>query len=292
MRQECRISIITVNYNGLNETCSMLDSIASVGNTMEVIVVDNASFADEATEIEKRYPWVRVIRNSVNSGFAGGNNVGIREAHGRYLFLVNNDTVFDPTGLSALADRMDKSPQTAIISPKLRFYYGERHIQFSGYTPLSRLTLRNRAIGFGESDNGQYDTPHSTPYAHGAAMLVSREAIGCVGMLPECYFLYYEELDWSLMMRRKGYDIIYDPVLTVFHKESATTGSDSPLRTYYITRNRFLFARRNVGKLVRWGTYAYLSCLVLPRDIFSHVVHRRWDLARSCVKGFFDFILL
>ena len=110
MRQECRISIITVNYNGLNETCSMLDSIASVGNTMEVIVVDNASFADEATEIEKRYPWVRVIRNSVNSGFAGGNNVGIREAHGRYLFLVNNDTVFDPTGLSALADRMDKSP--------------------------------------------------------------------------------------------------------------------------------------------------------------------------------------
>ena len=123
-------------------------------------------------------------------------------------------------------------------------------------------------------------------------MLVRREAIGCVGMLPECYFLYYEELDWSLMMRRKGYDIIYDPVLTVFHKESATTGSDSPLRTYYITRNRFLFARRNVGKLVRWGTYAYLSCLVLPRDIFSHVVHRRWDLARSCVKGFFDFILL
>jgi GT2 family glycosyltransferase len=113
----------------------------------------------------------------------------------------------------------------------MRFEWGNHPIQFAGYTPLSSITIRNRAIGCGEEDKGQYDTPHPTPYAHGAAMMVKREAIEKVGLMPECYFLYYEELDWSMMMTRAGYDIWYEPACTIFHKESQSTGQNSPLRT-------------------------------------------------------------
>lgn len=291
MRQECSLSVITVNYNGLADTCSLLDSITPCDSSMEVIVVDNASRNGEANTIEKRYPTVRVVKSEENLGFAGGNNLGINVAQGRYLFLVNNDTVFNPKELKWLIESLDHSPKTAIVCPKIRFFHGERMIQFAGYTPLSKITLRNKGIGYAETDNGQYDEAHATPYAHGAAMLVRREAIDDVGMMPECYFLYYEELDWSVMMRRKGYDIWYDPRCTIFHKESQSTGVDSPLKTYYLCRNRLLFAKRNVSYPTLAATYAYLVCVAF-KDMLKHGMRGRTDLARATYKGLIDFIRL
>ena len=291
MRQECSLSIITVNYNGLADTCSLLDAITPCDHSTEVIVVDNASRNGEANTIEKRYPTVRVVKSEENLGFAGGNNLGINVAQGRYLFLVNNDTVFNPKELKWLIESLDHSPKTAIVCPKIRFFHGERMIQFAGYTPLSKITLRNKGMGYAETDNGQYDEAHATPYAHGAAMLVRREAIDDVGMMPECYFLYYEELDWSVMMRRKGYDIWYDPRCTIFHKESQSTGVDSPLKTYYLCRNRLLFAKRNVSYPTLAATYAYLVCVAF-KDMLKHGMRGRTDLARATYKGLIDFIRL
>ena len=89
MQNECKLSIITVNYNGLKDTCELIDSIP-FNDSIEVIVVDNASIQDEATSIQKKYPKVRVIRSEKNLGFAGGNNLGIKAAIGKYIFLVNN----------------------------------------------------------------------------------------------------------------------------------------------------------------------------------------------------------
>lgn len=94
--------------------------------------------------------------------------------------------------------------------------------------PLSTITIRNRAIGFGEEDHEQYDTAHPTPYGHGAAMMLKHEVIERAGMMPECFFLYYEEIDWSITITNAGYRIWYEPLLTVFHKESRSTGSKQP----------------------------------------------------------------
>ena len=93
MHQECKLSIITINYNGLKDTCELLGTLPLEDNSLEVIVVDNASKEDEASIIEQRYPTVTVIRSPQNFGFAGGNNLGIKAAHGRYMFFLNNDTV-------------------------------------------------------------------------------------------------------------------------------------------------------------------------------------------------------
>lgn len=195
---------------------------------MEVIVVDNASKEDEASIISERYHQVKVIRSEQNLGFAGGNNLGIKEAKGRYILLINNDTYFIEFNIHALIERFESSDKIGIVCPKLRFAWGNNPIQFAGYTPLSNITVRNQAIGFDEEDKGQYDIAHSTPYAHGAAMLIKREAIEKVGLMPECFFLYYEEIDWSMMFTRAGYEIWYDPACTVYHKESQTTGQNSP----------------------------------------------------------------
>jgi len=291
-------SIITINYNGVNDTCGLIETLPLDDTSIEVIVVDNASENDEATLIEQRYPQIKVIRSTQNLGFAGGNNLGIQAAHGKYLFFLNNDTLLRGEGLEMsserllqpLIDRLESSKKIGMVCPKIRFAWGSHPIQYAGYTPLSRITMRNCSIGFGETDNGHYNTAHPTPYAHGAAMMVKREVIDKAGMMPECYFLYYEELDWSMMIRHTGYDIWYEPAITVLHKESQSTGQSSPLRTYYITRNRLLFVRRNNKDLSRYLSYVYLIGIVAVKDILKFTVQRRLDLAQATMKGIHHFL--
>ena len=283
------ISIITINYNGLEDTCALIESIPFNDN-MEVIVVDNASKNLEAEAITKRYPQVKVIKSDKNLGFAGGNNLGIIAAQGKYLLLINNDTVFKDFNIQVLIDRMESSSTIGIVCPKIRFTWANNPIQYTGYTPLSRITVRNRAIGFGENDHGQYDTAHPTPYAHGAAMLIRRDAIDKVGLMPDCYFLYYEELDWSMMFTRAGYQIWYEPTCTIYHKESQATGQNSPLRTYYLTRNRLLLVRRNPQSFNKPLAYLYLIGIVAVRDILKYTFMRRLDLVKTIFRALGHFI--
>ena len=295
MKIEKELSIITINYNGLKDTCELLGTLPLEDDSIEVIVVDNASKQDEATQIEQRYPQIKVIRSRENLGFAGGNNLGIQAAQGKYLFFLNNDTLLRCKKEDVickmflpLIERLESSPKIGMVSPKIKFSWGENLIQFAGYTPLSKITMRNRSIGFGEADSGQYDTPHPTPYAHGAAMMIKREVVDKAGLMPECYFLYYEELDWSMMIRRAGFDISYEPACTVFHKESQTTGQNSPLRTYYVTRNRLVFAKRNIARPHRYLTYLYLIGAVAIRDLLKYLLQLRPNLAKATLKGLRD----
>lgn len=303
MTEEKIISIITINYNGLKDTCELMDTLPLDDTSIEVIVVDNASRQDEATIIQQRYPQVKVIRSKENLGFAGGNNLGIETSCGKYLYFINNDTLLSLQGnavanpkhgmqaeLRSLVERLESDPQIGMVCPKIRFTWGDNLIQFAGYTPLSRVTLRNNAIGFNESDYGQYDTAHPTPYGHGAAMMVRREAIDKAGMMPTCFFLYYEELDWSMMIRRAGYTIWYEPTSTIYHKESQTTGQASPLRTYYITRNRLFFVQRNSPLPWRYLSYLYLIFVAGLKAILKDLLTKRSDLARATLRGLWHFI--
>ena len=296
MHRECELSIITINYNGLADTCALIDTIPFNDESLEVIVVDNASKGDDASIIEQRYPSVIVIRSKQNLGFAGGNNLGIQAAHGKYLFFINNDTIFRGEKLEvrgefeALINKLKSSDTVGAVCPKIRFAWGNNPIQYAGYTPLSSITMRNRSIGFGEEDHGQYNSSHPTPYAHGAAMMVKREAIERAGLMPECFFLYYEELDWSMMIRRAGYDIWYEPACTIYHKESRSTGQNSPLRTYYITRNRLLFVKRNNSIPARWLSYAYLIGIVSSKDCLKFLIKQQPELAKATLRGVYHFI--
>ena len=283
------VSIITINYNGLEDTCALIETIPFSEN-MEVIVVDNASKNQEADTIAQRYPQIMVIRSDRNLGFAGGNNLGIQAAQGKYLFLINNDTVFKEFNIQALIDRIESSPNIGIVCPKIRFAWGKNPIQFAGYSQLSRISVRNHAIGFNEEDCGQHETPHPTPYAHGAAMLIRRDAIEKIGLIPECYFLYYEELDWSMMFTRAGYQIWFEPNCTIYHKESQTTGQNSPLRTYYLTRNRLLLVHRNPHEFNTTLAYIYLYGIVAPRDIVKYTITARFNLLKATIRALYHFI--
>lgn len=287
------ISVVTVNYNGWELTSALIRSLeCHVHTPLEVIVVDNGSRMDEAALLCARHPHIRAIRSHRNLGFAGGNNLGIAAASGQYLLLLNNDTEVEQDTLHLLAERLDREPELGAVCPKIRFFDPPRSVQFAGYTPLTPVTLRNALIGFGEPDDGRWDTPCETPYAHGAAMMVRREAILKAGAMPEMYFLYYEELDWSQRITDAGYRIGYEPRCTVFHKESRTTGPASPLKTYYLTRNRLLFARRNRRGAARRLSVLYQTAVALPKSVVLNLLHGRSDLAGAALRGARDYFHL
>jgi GT2 family glycosyltransferase len=122
---KAKISIITINYNGFNDTCELIETLPLEDEALEVIVVDNASKADEATLIKQRFPLVTVIRSEKNLGFAGGNNIGIKVAKGDYLLFLNNDTELkEDWNTNALIQRMQSNEHIGMVCPKIRFAWG------------------------------------------------------------------------------------------------------------------------------------------------------------------------
>jgi GT2 family glycosyltransferase len=263
------ISIITVNYNQAKVTCELLESLRSITyKNIEIIVVDNAS-KEEATIIKIQYPEIKLILSDKNLGFAGGNNLGLNIAKGKYILFINNDVEVEPNFLEPLLKRLTHLDTTAAVSPKIKYFSTSSTIQYAGSYAVNPYTLRNTHIGTGEIDNGQYNEPRSTSYAHGACMLVKKSVIDIIGSMNEQFFLYYEEQDWCERMNRNGYHIFYVPQSVVLHKESISTGKNSSLKTYYLSRNRILFARRNFKGLQFIISMLYLTFISIPKNIIS-----------------------
>lgn len=267
------VSIIAVNFNQTAVTAAFLDSVRRLRYpATEVVLVDNGSAEPPGAWLQEHYPEVRYLETGRNLGFAGGNNVGIRAARGEYYLLVNNDTELAEDVVERLLASFEASEGVGMVCPLLLYHEPAGVIQYAGYTPLHPLTARNRTIGQFEPDKGQYATLRETPFAHGAAMFTSRAVLDKVGLMAEDYFLYYEELDWSARIRKAGYRILVEPNARVVHKESVSVGKDSPLKTYFMTRNRMLYMRRHAPWWSRIGFMAYWFAVASPIHVFRYAV--------------------
>ncbi|GAB4025304.1 glycosyltransferase family 2 protein [Spirosoma gilvum] len=286
--QAC-VSIITINYNQAEITRQFLES----ANTLtypnyELIVVDNASAQPLDAVIDStQYPHLRIVRSEENLGFTGGNNLGIQLAKGDFFFIVNNDTELSPAILDELLKPFAENEQVGVTCPKIRFFDAPQLVQYAGYNPINMFTGQTTAIGFKQKDDGQFDKPHSTYFAHGCAMMVSRNVVEKVGRFAERFFLYYEELDWSQRIRNAGYLIYYQPSASILHKESVSVGQNSPLRTYYLTRNRILFMRRHCSAFQRMVFFLFFSAFVFPKHVGTYLILGRLQHAKAFINGAF-----
>lgn len=282
------VSIVTINYNTSSVTCELLASIGKNSYpNVEVIVVDNASVEDPTAALLTVYPAAKVIRSATNKGFAGGNNLGIMAATGEYIFLVNNDTEFTDGLIEGLLEVFHAHPDAGMVSPKFHYFFHKGIIEYAGYQSVDVFTGRNSMIGCKEPDQGQYDQISATNYAHGGGMMTKAAVMKEVGLMPEVYFLYYEEFDWCEQFKRKGYKIYYQYKSLIYHKESMSTGKNSPLKTYYLTRNRILFMRRNVALPNRIIFLLYLALFTIPKNTLQFLLKRE----RAHLKAFWKGIM-
>ena len=189
--------------------------------------------------------------------------------------------------LKTLVKRFQSRKKTGLVSPKIKYEHHPDIIQYAGYTPMHPIRISNNLIGVNQKDEGQYDEPSPTAYAHGACMLTSRKVIEKVGMMTEIYFLFYEEIDWSIQIKRAGYEIWYEPGACVLHKESMTAKRGTPLRLYYLTRSRLLFTRRNSIFYLKTVALLYQLSIVIPKNIILYSIHGDKNMLSSFIKGSF-----
>lgn len=276
------VSIITINYNESEVTLDLLQSIRGLTYpNYEIIVVDNASPNDNPDSIKEKYPEVNLIKSKENLGFAGGNNLGVKQAKGDYLLFINNDTIVPKGFIEPLVETLQEDKTIGMVSPKIKFHWDPTLIQYAGYTPMSHWTIRNNSIGYHQKDDGDFDKAGETQSIHGAAMMVPKIVVENVGMMTEIYFLYYEEHDWAEMVKRAGYKIYYQPKSHILHKESVSTGKFSPLKTYYISRNRILFARRNFKPFQLFISLLFQCFVSIPKNTLMFIIKREFEHLRA-----------
>ena len=283
-----KVSIISINYNGASVTCELLESLKQITYPhIEVIIVDNASKEDPSS-ILKNHPWIKFIYSESNLGFAGGNNLGIHAASGEYFLLLYNDTEVDAGFLEPIVELMENDKTIGVSSPKIIFQHSPGIIQFAGFNPINPYTGRGTSIGFGQQDVGQYNQSHETSRAHGAAMMVPKKVLEQVGPMWEGFFLYYEELDWAERIRRAGFEVWVAPQARVLHKESLTIDKMGTTKTFYLTRNRILFMRRNFGAWKLGIFYVFLMLVTLPKNSLMYVLKSDFENLRAFWKGVFS----
>ncbi len=280
------VSIITVNYNQTQVTRELLASLRGVSYpSLEIILVDNASADRSIEQLSHEFPEIIYIQTEQNLGFAGGNNIGIRAAKGSLIMLLNNDVEVPSGFLEPLVSVFENDSNVGMASPKVLYPDGKT-LQYAGALGIKALTGRGKRIGLFEQDSGQYDYIRRTDLGHGAALMVRRSVIDKVGLMPELYFLYYEEHDWCEQVKRAGYDMYYVGTSSVIHKESMSTGGDySYLKVHYLNRNRLLFMRRNFTGFAYLVGLVFLFMFSIPKKIIMYLGKGKPTLIKALVVG-------
>lgn len=267
-----KIGIVLLNYNSTQETIECLKSLDTMHTdkyAVVIAVVDNNSSPEEVEKLNDFFreyifknPNIQInfVENAKNFGFSGGCNIGIRyvlDENCDYVLILNNDTIVDKNFLIELIEALKENPKYAIAVPKIYFAPGyEFHKDRYKKDELGKVFWYTGGImdwknmighhrGVDEVDHGQYDVREKVEYATGACLLVRSDVLKKVGLFDEKYFLYYEDSDLSMRVKRKGFSILYVPTAVVWHKNAGSTGgSGSKLQDYFISRNRVLFGMK------------------------------------------------
>lgn len=250
------VSVVIVSWNTRALTCACLASLPQAAGrcTWDAWVVDNASTDGSVEAIGEEAPGVHVIANATNVGFAAANNQGIRASAGRYVLLLNSDTVMAPESLQGLVEFADRHPKAGVVGPMLvnpdsSFQSGPSPFP-SLWTETLSVTGIGRRIGFrGYPSKGLRASLTDQPadYVVGACMLVRRDAIDAAGELDEGYFMYSEEPDWCWRMREQGWQTWYTPGPRVTHFGGQSTSQVRDAMTIALYRSKVRFFRRHRG---------------------------------------------
>lgn len=275
------LSVIVVSHNTreLLAGClrSVLASLAS-GPSYEVIVVDNASRDGTVKMLEERYPQVRLLKNERNKGFAAATNQGLRESQGEYLLLLNSDTIVRRDALPQMVRFLAESPQAGVVGPKL--LYPDGKFQHSAFTfptlpmifldffPLNHRFLNSRLNG--RYPKALYEKGEPFPVGHplGAAMMTKRQVVEEVGLLDEEFFMYCEEIDWCIRVKKAGWEIFCLPRVEIVHYGAASTSRFREAMFVELHKSRYCLYRKHYGPLFR-GLARFIVGLGVRREMIK-----------------------
>ena len=239
----------------LETIASLKKAVIPEGFVHQIVVVDNSPIPDGSlAKALKKQPEIKLISPMQNTGFAKGNNLGIKyglKNKAKLFLLLNNDVIVDRNFLVNLVKSITAGAD--MVTPKIYFAPGcEFHKDRYQSSELGKViwyaganfdwnNVYSRHNGIDEVDQGQYDQSQETELANFCCALIKKEVFKKIGLLDEKYFLYWEDGDFSVRAKRAGFKLMFEPQSKIWHRNSGSSGSGSKLHDYYLTRNRLLF---------------------------------------------------
>jgi GT2 family glycosyltransferase len=290
------VSVIIVNWNGKAYLGDCLNSLRNqTFLDFEIIVVDNGSKDASVEYVESQFPgFAHILRNPENRGFSGGNNQGIKEARGQYIALLNNDARADSGWLKELVKAAEADHRAGMLASKIYLQGQPKVIDNVGHL-IFRDGL-NRGRGRLEKDHGQFDKMEEVLFPSGCAALYRREMLEEIGLFDEDFFAYGDDTDIGLKGRLAGWKCLYIPQAVVYHRYSQSSGSYSPLKAFYVERNRVWIAVKYfpLSLLLKSPFYTFWRFLLQGYGALTgrgaagkfSQEYSRWQLLRVLVKAY------
>ncbi|MGD8744209.1 MAG: glycosyltransferase [Candidatus Woesebacteria bacterium] len=255
-----KVSIIILNYCGYHDTTICLKSLEKTRyENYEIILIDNGSKKDEKVKLRKyclkhlnNHNKIRIFRLKKNLGFTGGNNFALNKTDGKYIVLLNNDTIVTKNWLSPLVDHMEKDKSTAVIQPKILQMNDNERFDYAGAAggfidKYGYPFTRGRIFNSQEHDRGQYDGVSKIFWASGSACMIRKSVINKVnGLFSENLFNYMEEIDFCWRVWNRGYKVMYTPNSIVYHKGASTAKRNLYKKRFWEHRNNLFILARNL----------------------------------------------
>jgi len=287
-------SVIVINFNGANVLPNCLAALAEQtwpGDWFETILLDNASTDDSLEFVQVQFPSVRILAETRNCGFAGGNTLAVRAAHGDVIVLLNNDTIPDPFWLEELARAIDENP-ACVVGSKLVLAAEPGRINSAGLFLLRDGRGADRS--FGQPDTGQYEAGGEIFGACAAAVAIPRALLRDPLFDPD-YFLYCEDLEEAWAGQLAGRRTVLAPRAVVRHMVGASAGDRTPLFWYYVERNRTLVALKHGDPFLIAYSLAGLLTRVLRALALGTLRHPapkyRWPAVKAVWQALGDALL-
>ncbi|MBI3211649.1 MAG: glycosyltransferase family 2 protein [Simkania negevensis] len=263
-----RVFVILLNWNGKEDTLACLKSLENVSTPHQVIVVDNGSSDDSISSFQKNFPNVLLIENRDNLGFAEGNNIGIRRAlslGAEYLFLLNNDTIVDPSILEGFLKMIKHNPNASILGGRVYLMKDPTRLDhLGGIWNLKRGEFD--LIASHALDGEKWDLSLPVDFVSGCSLFAKAEVFREVGELDPRYFLYWEESDFCFRAKKKGFSTFYCPQAKLWHKVSSSFVGGKPHTSYFWWRNRFLWIEKNVDSKLH--SFAKTAIFAISKNRF------------------------
>lgn len=287
------VYIIVLNWNGLEDTDECLDSLLGIRYQNYVItVIDNGSSLNEANILEEKYRGlIKTIRNDVNLGFVGGMNIGIEYAIRRgadYILLLNNDIIVDREFVNELIKAAEEDRDTAILGPKIYNYNSPT--QFN--PPLKIDFIRGKFPRKKKLEKLISTKNREVDWVSGCAMMIRAEAITKVGLLDPSFFIYTNDIDYAVRVRKAGYSVVWVPKAKIWHKVGASTKAVKSLYLKYDSlKNKLLFERKHANTRELLMFLFYFIFVLIPSFSFRPFLKQPIDTLRMilCIFLNFDF---
>lgn len=295
--QNPSVAILIINWNTYHHSRRCLKQLQNLNyDNFNVIIVDNGSIDNSGDKLSQEFPDFEYLTNSENLGFTGGNNTGlkfIKDKGFEYVLLLNNDTYFDSDFLSPLVEVLENSAEIGAVQPLIYDFHNKNSVWHAGGF-FSSITGQCKSQKYVKDLN----SPYSTDWLTGCAFMIRSSVLKEVGFLNQTFFAYFEDVDWSIKIKKKGYQLQIVPNSVIFHEISASTKSQikkkegfiSPMAHYLNIRNQFLLLKSHpdqINKIVAWS-FHFAKTLTF---IIYFLVRFRLKKLKASIHGLRDGML-